>query len=298
MHPFLKSLRRYALFFSLLALIIFAIAGAAYFTNRLTVNSNRVLVLDTPVAVTPAPLSTPIQQFAQIDPAILPYLQYGQPQYGIVPMDVLSANVPPLGAYLPRTGNTQFGLPAPTLFPTAVPEVIVLTAVFVPPPTLPYPTSPPLPTLVLTPTLDLVATVIAFDQSLPSAQFYTSCAPSGLPIDGMLTQRFHGFHSGIDVSVPSGTPVYSTQSAVVTWADWNTFGYGNLVILQSDRYITYYAHLTSFNVTIGQYVQKGAIIGFSGNTGNSSGPHVHYETRIDDIPVDPLAFEARALGPC
>jgi murein DD-endopeptidase MepM/ murein hydrolase activator NlpD len=273
------------------------VAGLVYISNQLPLNRGGTVILEASVAVTSAPFSTPVEPFAQVDPAILPYLEYGQPQYGVVPMDVVGANVPPVGAYLPRAGNTQSELPAPTTIPvpTSVPQVDSATAT---PPPLPYPTSPPVPTQVITPTLDLVATVIAFDNSLVPVQFNRSCGPSGVPVEKLLTQRFHAYHSGIDLSAALGTPVLATHSAIVTWADWNTFGYGNLVILQSDRYITYYAHLTSFNVAVGQYIQRGAIIGFSGSTGNSSGPHVHYETRIDDIPVDPLSFEERGLGTC
>ncbi|MEL7235367.1 MAG: M23 family metallopeptidase, partial [Chloroflexota bacterium] len=70
------------------------------------------------------------------------------------------------------------------------------------------------------------------------------------------------------------------------------------VILQSGAFITYYAHNTSFNVEPGQAVGKGSIIAWSGNTGNSTGPHVHYETRLNDIPVDPLTFDNRGYYSC
>jgi murein DD-endopeptidase MepM/ murein hydrolase activator NlpD len=98
--------------------------------------------------------------------------------------------------------------------------------------------------------------------------------------------------------VPLGTPVIATHSAQVIFAGWSDIGYGYLVILQSGPYITYYAHNTSFNVTEGQYVGAGSIISWSGSTGNSSGPHVHYETRINDIPVDPLTFGNRGYSTC
>jgi murein DD-endopeptidase MepM/ murein hydrolase activator NlpD len=147
-----------------------------------------------------------------------------------------------------------------------------------------------------------VATVLAFaanvtPASLPFAG--AECAPAGLPVEGsFLSQSFTGYHSGIDLVVPSLTAVHATQTGVVVWADWNVFGYGNLVIVQSGRFITYYAHNTSFNVAKGDVIAKGAIVSFSGSTGHSSGPHVHYETRIDDIPVDPLTFESRGFPTC
>jgi murein DD-endopeptidase MepM/ murein hydrolase activator NlpD len=75
-------------------------------------------------------------------------------------------------------------------------------------------------------------------------------------------------------------------------------GYGNLVIVQNGPFITYYAHQSTLNVRAGEFVVQGSVIGWSGNTGNSSGPHLHYETRINDVPVDPLTFENRRFPGC
>jgi len=98
--------------------------------------------------------------------------------------------------------------------------------------------------------------------------------------------------------VPVGALVQATHSGIVEWAGWDVNGYGNLVVIHNGRYITYYAHLSLVSVRRGDLVGKHALIGLSGSTGNSSGPHIHYETRIDNQPVDPLTFEARALGTC
>jgi len=68
--------------------------------------------------------------------------------------------------------------------------------------------------------------------------------------------------------------------------------------LQSGPYTTYYGHNTSFNVIEGQWVGAGSIIAWSGTTGNSTGPHIHYEIRINDIPVDPLTFDNRGFPSC
>lgn len=278
------------------------LAGA--FSNPEHLTATPALV----TAVPPLP-GTPVARYSGLDPAIIAYLDSGQPDYGVAALQVSGAKLPPIGAYLPRTGNTSFALPTVTLsLPLAVDPTLVL------PPGTPlapvYPTSPPLPTPVPifvptlppgTPTPDLVATVQAFAASVPYGQFPGSvdnCAPSGNPVSGVLTQYYHWRHSGIDQGVPLGSPVYATHSGIITWAAWNTFGYGNLVILQSGTFITYYAHLTSPNVNVGDIVSKGTIIGWSGSTGNSSGPHVHYETRINDVPVDPLTFENRGYGTC
>jgi murein DD-endopeptidase MepM/ murein hydrolase activator NlpD len=299
MRPLLKWLKQYGFFPVLLAVMVVAVGGLVYLASWLTINQEGQRVLGTPLVISPTqPIHTPEAPFAPLNPAILAYLESGQPEVGAISLQVVGGDIPAIGAYLPRTGNRQFefvqatALPTPLAYPTS--------------PTLPYPTSPPIPPTLPPPspvpsaTLDLVATVLAFDAAVqPQPFFYPgSCAPSGRPLEGLLTQYFTGYHSGIDISIPSGTPVLATQSGIVTWADWNTFGYGNLVIIQSDRYITYYAHLTSFNVLLGQQVQKGSLIAFSGNTGRSSGPHIHYETRIDDVPVNPLTFEARGLVTC
>jgi murein DD-endopeptidase MepM/ murein hydrolase activator NlpD len=297
MRPLLNFVKRYSLFLPLLVAMVLIVGGLVYVASWLSANPSGTRVLNTPQIIATAPsIAAPKVPIAPLDPAILVYLDYGQPEYGVIPMQASGANVPPIGAYLPRTGNTQYQLPVPTALPTPL--------VYPTSPTLPYPTSPPIPptlpppTAVPSATLDLVATVLAFDSSVAPVIYTGVCAPAGLPVDGYLTQYFTGYHSGIDLTAPMQTPVIATHSGIVTWADWNTFGYGNLVIIQSDRYITYYAHNTSFNVRLGENVRKGGIIAFSGSTGNSSGPHVHYETRIDDVPVDPLTFEARALGTC
>ncbi|MEP6985057.1 MAG: M23 family metallopeptidase [Chloroflexota bacterium] len=258
---------------------------------------------------------TPIAPFAQVDPAIIAYLQYGQP----APLQVLGDGIPPVGAYLPQSGNTRFEVmtstPSPTFTATPVPTT-TLIPVFQPtqiplPTRTPVPSPTPLPTI--TPTNELVATVLAFAATVnaPTAVIVvptvavlkpvkpgTECAPSGLPVSGLLTQRYFIGHTGIDLAVPPNTPVIATQSGYVDWAEWNIYGYGNLVVIHSGHFITYYGHNTSFNVKKGDFVNKGSVIAFSGSTGHSSGPHVHYETRINDVTVDPLTFEARGYHSC
>lgn len=95
-----------------------------------------------------------------------------------------------------------------------------------------------------------------------------------------------------------GTPVLATHSGEITFAGWSDEGYGNLIIIESGVFSTYYGHLESLNVVDGQAVQRGMVIGWSGSTGNSSGPHLHYEVRINNIPLDPLTFEQRGYISC
>lgn len=283
--------------------LIGLVGGAVYLVNLLTTPTGTALVPGSLVVTPRPPAASPIAPFAQVDPAIAAYLEFAQPLSGAVPMDVIGAGIPPVGAYLQREPvlPTATPLPSVTPLPTATPRPLsTATAQGTQVTAVPTPPS----TLTPQPTNALVATVLAFDAAVQEqAQAVQAmqpgfCPPSGVPVSGVLTQRFHGRHSGIDIGVPLGTLVFSTHSASVVSAEWSEYGYGNLIILQSGNYITYYAHLTSYNVVAGDVVPKGAVIGFSGSTGNSSGPHVHYETRIDDIPVDPLTFEARALGTC
>jgi hypothetical protein len=107
---------------------------------------------------------------------------------------------------------------------------------------------------------------------------------------GHLTQEFSKDHIGVDTGISVGTPIHATMNGKVTYAGWNNEGYGNLVIVQNGKYTTYFAHLSEVPVEVGQSVTSGNVIGYSGNTGNSTGPHLHYEVRIDNVAVDPMKF--------
>lgn len=121
--------------------------------------------------------------------------------------------------------------------------------------------------------------------------------PSGLPLQGRLSQGFHPGHRAIDLAVPEGTPVRATMDGQVVFAGWDTHGYGNLVILENGPYRTYYAHLSEIPVQVGQQVRAGEVIGLSGNTGNSTGPHLHYEIRLNGQPIDPRPFTLNGQAP-
>lgn len=110
-----------------------------------------------------------------------------------------------------------------------------------------------------------------------------------------MTQGYHPGHNGLDFGVVVGTPVHSTLSGKVTYAGWNNQGYGNLVIVDNGTYKTYYAHLSKIPVSVGQTIQKGEVVGLSGNTGNSTGPHLHYEVRKNNVPIDPGTFSPASV---
>lgn len=101
---------------------------------------------------------------------------------------------------------------------------------------------------------------------------------------------YSGFHGGVDFPAPKGTPVYASADGIVTMARVNGT-YGNCVMIKhSATYTTLYAHNNSFNVKEGEKVKQGDIIAFVGSTGRSSGPHCHFEIRVNGKRVDPIPY--------
>ncbi len=101
----------------------------------------------------------------------------------------------------------------------------------------------------------------------------------------------HKMHKGIDLIVPVGTPIVATSDGVVVSVTTHRSGYGkHIIIKHDDQYQSLYAHLSEFKVKAGQKVKKGALIGWSGNTGASTAPHLHYEVMKDGKHVDPKEY--------
>ena len=114
------------------------------------------------------------------------------------------------------------------------------------------------------------------------------------PVHGVLTSgygwRWGRMHEGIDLAVGVGTPVVAAAAGTVIVAGW-LGGYGNLVVVDHGNGVsTAYGHNTSVTVGVGQSVAQGQLIAYSGNTGHSTGPHLHFEVRINGAPVDPLGY--------
>jgi len=105
-------------------------------------------------------------------------------------------------------------------------------------------------------------------------------------------------HTGCDFSTPRGTPVYSTGDGIVKVVTTNLGGYGKEIEVDHGYgYVTKYAHLDRFNVKVGQKVKRGELIGYSGNTGASTAPHVHYEVIHDGRKVNPVHYFFNDLNP-
>ena len=125
-------------------------------------------------------------------------------------------------------------------------------------------------------------------------------APNLWPVEGQVTGSFGeridpfngegAFHSGVDIGSSYGHPIVAPADGVVTMTD-TMGGYGKTIMINHGNGIsTRYGHLSGFAVTTGQHVQRGEIIGYVGESGRSTGPHLHYEVRINDTPVNPYKY--------
>ncbi|HVB99134.1 MAG TPA: M23 family metallopeptidase [Candidatus Dormibacteraeota bacterium] len=124
--------------------------------------------------------------------------------------------------------------------------------------------------------------------------------PSLWPVIGPITASFGeredpftdepAFHPGIDIGVPYGTPVRATADGIVVFAGEEE-GYGREVVIDHGFGISScYAHLSGFNTQVGDHVDRGDVIGYVGDSGRSTGPHLHYEVRIHNTPVNPWPY--------
>lgn len=128
----------------------------------------------------------------------------------------------------------------------------------------------------------------------------TPMGPLIWPVEGPVSSGFgmrlhpifgvYRMHTGIDIDAPYGAPVKAVQNGYVIFAGW-LGGYGNTVVIQHDeKHSTLYGHLRYYDVSEEQFVKQGDIIGKVGSTGWSTGPHLHFEVRINGEPVNPLDF--------
>lgn len=151
--------------------------------------------------------------------------------------------------------------------------------------------------LRVVPGSDLVRAGMASPQSGVSAAMVW-------PVVGQITSRFgyrrlriggSNMHYGLDIDGVTGDPIRAAVRGVVTYAGWNG-GYGNLVVVEADGTEYYYAHASKILVRTGDLVRTGQVIALIGNTGRSTGSHLHFEIRVDGTPVDPLPVLERSAA--
>lgn len=119
------------------------------------------------------------------------------------------------------------------------------------------------------------------------------------PVGACVSQYFWARHSGIDLAAPLGSPVYAADSGYVTQVGWDPVGYGNAILINhGNGYVTRYGHLSAFAVAVGQSVRKGSLIGRVGSTGNSTGPHLHFEIIYQGVYRNPSAFISSTPPAC
>jgi murein DD-endopeptidase MepM/ murein hydrolase activator NlpD len=136
---------------------------------------------------------------------------------------------------------------------------------------------------------------------MPAMSFAdSSYTPSTWPVLGHITDSFGerldpfsgegAFHTGVDVASDYGAPVHATADGIITIAE-NHAGYGRLVVIDHGFGITtWYAHLSSFSAVPGARVKRGEVVGYTGISGRSTGPHVHYEVRMNNAPINPWRY--------
>jgi murein DD-endopeptidase MepM/ murein hydrolase activator NlpD len=114
--------------------------------------------------------------------------------------------------------------------------------------------------------------------------------PVSGPITSPFGMRWGTLHPGIDIGVPTGTPIHAAAAGTIIYCGWMS-GYGNLVMIDHGGDLaTLYGHQSRIAVSCGESVTQGQVIGYSGCTGFCTGPHVHFEVRVNGAPVDPLGY--------
>lgn len=129
-------------------------------------------------------------------------------------------------------------------------------------------------------------------------QFYSGTGGAGNYMNPLgttlyrLTNTFQPWHPGVDITADvTSPPIYAAETGVVVFAGWHRDGYGELIILDhGDGWTTYYGHLSERFVGCGDQISRGQLIGIMGSTGNSSGLHVHFEVRHNDVPLKPSDY--------
>ena len=233
------------------------------------------------LAATPRPSSTPAATSTGTASATTP-----TPDATTTPAAPATATPPAPAEPTPTLAATPAAAATPAIAASPTPTVVAPA---------PTPTLAPVPT----PTLAPVPTPTA---AAPAASPAPATSSTGMiwPVPGALVSNFGNrvhpifgtvrMHNGLDLNGSTGDPIYAAQSGSVLSAGWQR-GYGNTIVLDHGSNLsTVYAHQTSFNVAAGDTVATGDVIGFIGSTGNSTGPHLHFEVRVSGSARDPLGY--------
>ncbi len=126
----------------------------------------------------------------------------------------------------------------------------------------------------------------------PVAPSYSAPGNFGWPTAASaISQGFWWGHRALDIAAAIGVPIYASESGYVNYAGWNNTGYGNMLLLShGGGFETLYGHLSEWYVDPGQYVTKGQLIAAMGSSGNSTGPHLHFEIRVNGVPSNPYFY--------
>ena len=137
-----------------------------------------------------------------------------------------------------------------------------------------------------------VAAQITSHSSSPNSSPSSSSLvwPASGPITSPYGMRWGSLHPGIDIGAGMGAPIHAAASGRVILAGYSG-GYGNLIVIDHGNGLaTAYAHQSRLGVSVGQAVSQGDVIGYVGSTGFSTGPHLHFEVRVNGSPVDPMGY--------
>jgi murein DD-endopeptidase MepM/ murein hydrolase activator NlpD len=136
-----------------------------------------------------------------------------------------------------------------------------------------------------------IQSVVNYGTSKPPAGAPVGSGFMIWPVTGHISQGYYSYHPALDIESPIGTPVLAVDDGFVAAAGWDNSGYGwNVVIDHGNGLQSMYAHLQSYNVSPGDIIQKGQVIGNIGMSGRSSGPHLHIEIRQGTIQLNPANY--------
>ncbi len=274
----------------------FLVITGAFLSAQSTTAQNSFSILQTPVANSTLEAQVSVaDSVTNIDPVDARFSQ-AQATVNTIQTNVFSSDV----ATIPRYSNKISALPTQSDSAASVEISVPAPRTQIIPGQSVIQSSQPIKINTLpSNSINIPATAPIPTTSLPSSSPTNSIDPRGqqssaiaiypLTNPARITSKFgwrthpltgnRRFHSGIDIAAPSGTPVVATGSGTVISAGWNG-GYGKAIVIQhNDTQQTLYGHLSEVSVQPGQTIERGTVIGLVGSTGNSTGPHLHFESR-------------------